>query len=165
MIDKYAHFLKSKGMHGVMVHGMTGEGMTLTLDERKRLTEEWFKVTRKYEMKLLLNIGAMTLPDTYELAMHAEKLQVDAVMVLPDLFFKPKTEEDLIMYIKDIVHYMPTRPLFYYHIPFMTEVYRKLIKDSASQKDKEKKKKNNQRLFNSFLLISYIFLFHCYKYS
>lgn len=127
MIDKYAHFLKTKGMHGVMVHGMTGEGMTLTVEERKRLTEEWFKVTRKYDLKMLLNIGGMTLPDIYELAEHAEKLMVDAVMVMPDLFFKPMIEEDLVKYIKDIVMYMPTRPLMYYHIPMMTDVHRKFF--------------------------------------
>lgn len=88
MIDKYGHYLKTKGMHGVMVLGYTGEGMVLTVDERKRVAEEWFKVTRKYELKMLLNIGGMTLPDTYELAAHAEQLKVDAVMVMPDFFYR-----------------------------------------------------------------------------
>jgi len=128
MIDKYAHFLKTKGMHGVMVLGYTGEGMVLTVEERKRVAEEWFKVTRKYDLKMLLNIGGMTLPEVYELAEHAEKLMVDAVMVLPDLFYKPYYVEDLVKYIKDIHMYMPTRPLMYYHIPFMTDVHIDLYK-------------------------------------
>jgi len=123
MIDKYAHFLKAKGMHGVMVNGMTGEGMTLTLDERKKLAEKWFEVTRKYDLKMLLNIGGISITETYELAEHAERLKVDAVMLMPDLFYKPITEVDLVKYIKDIVMYMPTRPVFYYHIPFLTNVH------------------------------------------
>lgn len=83
MIDKYAHFLKNKGMHGVMVLGYTGEGMVITVEERKRVAEEWYKVTRKYGLKMLLNIGGIALPEIYQLAEHAEALKVDAVMVLP----------------------------------------------------------------------------------
>lgn len=126
MIDKYAQYLKKMGMQGVMVNGMTGEGMTLTMDERKQLTEKWMEVTRKYDLKMIVNIGGMDLPEIYELAEHAEKIKVDAVMVMPDFFYRPRTEEDLLTYIKDIYTRMPTRPLFYYHIPMMTEVYCKL---------------------------------------
>lgn len=39
-----------------------------------------------------------------------------------DGFYKPYVVEDLVKYIKDIYAYMPTRPLFYYHIPFFTNV-------------------------------------------
>lgn len=111
------------GMHGIMVNGMTGEGMTLTMDERKKLTEKWLEVARKYELKMVINIGGIDLPEIYELAEHAEKLKVDAVMLLPDLFYRPRVEEDLVMYLKDIMLHMPTRPVLYYHIPMMTEVY------------------------------------------
>lgn len=125
MIDKYAHFLKTKGVHGVMVNGYTGEGLTLTVDERKKLAEEWFKVTRKYDLKMLLNIGGMSVPYVYELAEHAEKLMVDAVMIMPDMYYKPMMIEDLVKYMKDIMMYMPTRPMFYYHIPLYTEFHSK----------------------------------------
>lgn len=125
MIDKYAQYLKKMGMNGVMVNGMTGEGMTLTVDERKQLTEKWLEATRKYDMKMIVNIGGTNLPSVYELAEHAEKVKVDAIMVLPDLYYSPKNEGDLVAYIKDVVAYAPTRPLFYYHIPMMTNVYSK----------------------------------------
>jgi len=127
MIDKYAHYLKTKGMHGVMVNGITGEGMTLTVDERKRLAEEWFKVTRKYDLKMLLNIGGMPLPHIYELAEHAEKLMVDAVMIMPDTFYHPYSIEDMVMYMKDIATRMPTRPIMYYHMPSMTHIHIDLL--------------------------------------
>lgn len=125
MVDKYAQFLKSMGMMGIMLNGMTGEGMTLTMDERKKLTEKWMEATRKYNMKMIVNIGGADLPEMYEMAEHAEKLKVDAVMLMPDFFYRPRTEEDLVMYLKDIMTRMPTRPMFYYHIPVMTEVYSK----------------------------------------
>jgi len=122
MIDKYAHHLKSMGMHGVMVHGMTGEGTVMTMEERMRMTEKWHEATRKYDMKMLVNIGGMDLPSVYMMAEHAEKLKVDAVMMMPDMFYKPMTEEDLMMYMKDVMMHMPTRPVMYYHIPMMTHV-------------------------------------------
>lgn len=125
MIDKYCQHLKTMGMHGVMCHGMTGEGMCMTLDERMKSCEKWMEVTRKYDMKMLLNIGGMDLPDMYMMAEHAERLKVDAVMLMPDLFYKPMCEEDLMMYMKDMMMRMPTRPMYYYHIPMMTGVHSK----------------------------------------
>jgi N-acetylneuraminate lyase len=122
VIDKYALYLKTKGVHGVLVNGMTGEGMTLNVEERKRLAEEWFKVTRKHHLTLLLNIGGTNVADVYELAQHAEQLKVDAVMVLPDLFFRPQVEEDLLTYVRDVAKYCPSLPVLYYHIPLMTNV-------------------------------------------
>lgn len=88
-----------------------------------KLIEKWFEVTKKYELKMLVNIGGLDLPEVYLLAEYVEKLKVDGVLLLPDLFYKPKTPEDLVLYFKDIMTHMPTRPTFYYHIPMMTEVY------------------------------------------
>jgi N-acetylneuraminate lyase len=124
VIDKYAQTLKSAGMDGVYVNSFTGEGLTLTVEERKKLSEKWFEFGRKYELKVVVNIGGLPLPYVYELAQHAEQFKFDAVMVLPDMYYKPRTAEDLVYYLKDVQKYMPTRPFFYYHIPKMTEVYK-----------------------------------------
>lgn len=67
MIDKYAHFLKTKGMPAVLVNGWTGEGMTMSLEERMRSAEEWFKACQKYGMKMFLFIGGMSTAHTHQL--------------------------------------------------------------------------------------------------
>ena len=123
MIDKYCMWMKSMGMHGVMVNGMTGEGMCMTVDERMQMAEKWHECTRKHGMTMLLNIGGMDICSTYMMAEHAEKLKVDCVMMMPDMCYKPMTEEDLMMYMKDVMMRMPTRPCMYYHIPMMTGVH------------------------------------------
>lgn len=110
-------------MNGVMVNGMTGEGMTLRTEERKLLAEEWRKVTRKHQLTMLLNVGGTNVADVYELTEHAEQLNVDAIMVLPDLFFHPTSEQDLMYYIRDVAKRAPTTPIMYYHIPMMTNVH------------------------------------------
>lgn len=122
MIDKYGQYLKTKGMDAVMLHSMTGELTTLTADERMKLTEKWMETARRHDLKVLVNIGGTDLPEVYRMAEHAERMKVDAVMVMPDLFYKPRTEEDLTMHLKDISKRMPTRPMLYYHIPLMTDV-------------------------------------------
>lgn len=121
-IDEYCKYLKSKGVDGALVNGTSGEGSCLRLDERKRLAEVWLKACKKYGVTLMLQIGGCDVLSVHELAQHAEKIGVDCVLCLPDLFFKPKIEEDLVTYIKNVAHYCPTRPLYYYHIPRMSGV-------------------------------------------
>lgn len=117
--------MKKNGVHGVLINGTSGEGTCLRLDERKRLAEEWLKASRKHGLVYMLQIGGASIYDVYDMAEHAEKIGVDCVLCLPELFFKPKIEEDLVDYIKGIAKYCPTRPFYYYHIPRMSGVDRK----------------------------------------
>lgn len=127
IIDKYCEYLKKSGVHGVLINGTSGEGSCLSTDERKRLAEEWLKACRKYSVVMMLQIGGCFMEGVFELAEHAEKIGVDCVLCLPDLFFKPKIEEDLVDYIKSIARHCPTRPFYYYHIPKMSGVDGKVI--------------------------------------
>jgi len=123
VIDKYAQWLKQKGVHGVLVNGTISEGMCLTVEERKRTAEEWLKACRKYQMTLMVQITGAAVADAYALAEHAEKIGADAVLCLPELFFRPTSEEDLVHYLKEVAQHCPTRPLLYYHIPTFSGVH------------------------------------------
>jgi N-acetylneuraminate lyase len=122
VIDKYACWLKQKGIKGVLVNGTVSEGTCLRIAERKRITEEWVKCCKKYDLVCMVQIAGTCIADVYELAEHAEKIGVSAVLCLPDLLFRPACEEDLVEYLRDISKYCPTRPLYYYHIPQYTHV-------------------------------------------
>lgn len=104
----------------MLVNGTVSEGTNLSTDERKLITEEWWKVCRKYDLVLMTQIGGTS--DVYELAKHAEKCEIPAVLCLPDLFFRPTVEEELVDYLMNIAKYCPTRPLYYYHIPQFSHV-------------------------------------------
>lgn len=125
IIDKYVQYLSKNGMHGILVNGMSGEGMTLRVDERKLVAEEWMKAARKYQMPMMLNIGGADIADVYDMAQHAEKLGVDAVLILPDFFYHPHTEEDMVQYMQDVAQYCPSRPMMYYHVPMMINMHSK----------------------------------------
>lgn len=123
IIEKYGQYLKTNGIHGVLVNGVSAEGTCLRFEERKHLAEEWLKVCRKQGLTMLLSIGGCGITEVYDLVEHAEEIGVDCIVLMPDLFYKPKIEEDLVEYIQNIVKYCPTRPIYYYHIPEYTNVH------------------------------------------
>ncbi|XP_059616379.1 N-acetylneuraminate lyase B-like [Phlebotomus argentipes] len=122
LIDPYAKWLKERGIQAVLVNGTTGEGMSMSVSERKTTAEEWQKACRKHGMTLMLQIGGVPFVDVAELAKHADQLGVDAVLCLPELYFKPKTEPDLVKYLAKVATHCPKTPLLYYHIPVNTGV-------------------------------------------
>lgn len=55
-------------------------------------------------------------------AEHAEKLKADGMMTLPELYYKPRTAEQLVGYLQSVSEAAPNLPLIYYHFPMMTGV-------------------------------------------
>ena len=83
-IPGYAAFLESHGADGVFACGTTGEGVLLTLDERRRTAEAYRAALRG---KLIVHAGAQTTADTQALATHAREIGADAVAVIPPPYF------------------------------------------------------------------------------
>uniref|UniRef100_A0A182WIY3 N-acetylneuraminate lyase n=1 Tax=Anopheles minimus TaxID=112268 RepID=A0A182WIY3_9DIPT len=121
-IEPYVELLKAKQVNGVLVNGTSGEGMLLTTEERMLVTEAWQKACKKHGITLMVQIGGAPYPDVVQLARHAAQIDVDAVLCLPELYFKPKTCEKLVSYLKGIAKHCHTTPFFYYHIPMFTDV-------------------------------------------
>lgn len=55
------------------------------------------------------------MPNVLELAKHAEQFNVNSLLCLPDLNFKPKTSEELTEYLKIVADSAPKTPLLYCH--------------------------------------------------
>jgi dihydrodipicolinate synthase/N-acetylneuraminate lyase len=83
-IAPYAAFLQSHGVDGVFACGTTGEGVLLTLDERRSVAEAF----RSYVSgTLIVHAGAQTTTDTCLLAAHASEIGADAVAVIAPPYF------------------------------------------------------------------------------
>lgn len=121
-IDAYARHLKCLGIDAVLVNGTTGEGPCLSLIERLRTAEHWRAATARYGQSMMLQIGGAPLADVLLMADHAVMQCVDAVLVLPDLFFRPRTEGALVDYCRRVALHCENTPLLYYHIPSQTGV-------------------------------------------
>ncbi|XP_075982956.1 N-acetylneuraminate lyase-like [Anticarsia gemmatalis] len=122
VIPIYMAHLNKHRINGILVGGTTGEAMSLSVEERKALLEAWMLAAKPLGAKVIAQVGGAPLPDVLKLAKHAEKIQVDAIMTLPELYYKPKSVYQLVSYLETVSKAAPTRPLIYYHFPMMTGV-------------------------------------------
>jgi dihydrodipicolinate synthase/N-acetylneuraminate lyase len=83
----YADFLADGGLDGVLALGTTGEGILLSLAERKRATELFIEASAG-RLQVAAHCGAQTTADTVELAQHAVEAGADAVAVIGPPYFK-----------------------------------------------------------------------------
>lgn len=83
-IAPYAGFLESHGADGVFACGTTGEGVLLSLEERRE-TAVAFRAA--VHGQLIIHCGALSTADTVALAAHAAEIGADAVAVIPPPYF------------------------------------------------------------------------------
>ena len=108
------------GVHGFYVCGGTGEGMLLTVDERKAALETVLDEVGG-QAGVIAHIGAFQTADTLTLARHASEAGVDAIAAIPPAyFFKPDTL-GLIRYYTALAE-ASTVPILVYNIPQRTGV-------------------------------------------
>jgi dihydrodipicolinate synthase/N-acetylneuraminate lyase len=83
-IGPYVAFLESHAADGVFACGTTGEGILLTLGERRRAARAFRSALGG---KLIVHAGAQTTADTVALAADAAELGADAVAVIAPPYF------------------------------------------------------------------------------
>jgi dihydrodipicolinate synthase/N-acetylneuraminate lyase len=77
-------FLVERGADGAFACGTTGEGILLSLDERRRAMVVFRAAMRG---RLIVHAGAQSTRDTAELAAHAAEVGADGVAVIPPPYF------------------------------------------------------------------------------
>jgi dihydrodipicolinate synthase/N-acetylneuraminate lyase len=83
----YADFLAEGGLDGVLALGTTGEGILLSVAERKRATDLFVEASAG-RLQVAAHCGAQTTADTVELVRHAVESGADAVAVIGPPYFK-----------------------------------------------------------------------------
>jgi dihydrodipicolinate synthase/N-acetylneuraminate lyase len=82
----YLAFLAAGGVDGALVLGTTGEGILLSVDERRRGAELALDA-RPDGFTVAVHCGAQTTADTAVLAAHAAEIGADAVAVIGPPYF------------------------------------------------------------------------------
>ncbi len=113
--------LEKIGITGIYIAGSTGEGMSLTDEERRAVAEAYVGVA-KGRMKTFVQVGHNSLRASAELAGHAESIGADAVSATPTGYFKVSGEKELVEGLLPITEAAPRTPFYYYHIPFLSGV-------------------------------------------
>jgi len=121
VVEDQAALLAESGVSGAFVCGTTGEGPSMTTDERKAVAQQWVNVASR-RLKVIVHVGHTCQRDAIELARHAGQIGATAISALPPFFFKPTTAAQAVEFCRPIAAAAPELPFYYYNIPSMTGV-------------------------------------------
>lgn len=123
IIPEYYAMLKENGVTGAFISGSTGEGVSMSLEEKKQVATAWANATHHDpNFKVMCFLGGTSLTDCKELALHAQQAGLYAVSFTAPFYFKPANIEQLAACCKEIADQVPDMPFYYYHIPVLTGV-------------------------------------------
>ena len=113
-------FLASRGCHGMVLFGTTGEGPSFSPTEREAL----MRSARTHRellpgFRLIAGTGTPSLSETIDLTRLAFDLGYDAVLVLPPYYFRKATDEGLFHWFSEVIKKaVPSKGyLLGYHFP------------------------------------------------
>ncbi len=117
-VPALANFLTSRGCHGIVLFGTTGEGPSFSSTEREAVMRA-LKENRPAGSRLIAGTGTPSLTETIELTRFAFDLGYDAVLVLPPYYFRKATDDGLFDWFNEVIRKAVPADKFLigYHIP------------------------------------------------
>lgn len=114
------NFLASRGCHGAVLFGTTGEGPSFSPSEREAL----MRVASAHRdqlsgFRLIAGIGTPSISETIELTKLAFDLGYDAALALPPYYFRNATDDGLFNWFSELINKaVPSdKYLLGYHFP------------------------------------------------
>lgn len=108
------------GSHGLGCTGTTGEPSSLSLDERKHITEFVLKEVGG-RVPVMPGTGTTNFDETLALTHHAVKAGAEAVLIISPYYIKPN-QNNLFAYFSTIAKSIPNTAIMLYNIPGRTAV-------------------------------------------
>jgi len=121
-IEPQADAFVKLGASGVYVNGTTGEGPSLSVEERANVALRWREVGKERGLPVIVQVGTQSLAESEYLARHAQEIGADAISCLAPSYFKPAKVEDLVAFCQAVAGSAPGLPFYYYQIPMRTGV-------------------------------------------
>ena len=115
------HYINHQ-IKGIFVCGSTGEGPSLSREERMQVAEAFTKAAQG-RLFVFVHVGHSSLAEARKLAVHAQKIGADAISATLPTYFKITTEDVLIRCLQEIAEEAPGLPFYYYNIPSLTGVH------------------------------------------
>lgn len=112
---RLAQALLKSGSQGLIVSGTTGESPTLTKEEKLRLFAEIRSVAKQ---GVVANTGNYSTRESIELTREAERVGVDAILLVVPYYNKP-TQDGLFQHFKSIAQ-STSLPCIIYNVPSRT---------------------------------------------
>lgn len=120
LLDAHVAWLHERGIRTVSPMGTTGEGLSLSLAERKSVMQRL--AAHPSGMALLVGTGCTNLPETIELSRYAVECGAVGLLVAPPSYYDA-TARGALDYFLSLLEVLPHEArVFLYHIPSMTGV-------------------------------------------
>ena len=103
---------------GLYVCGSTGEGVSLSTEERQRVTEAYVTAVRG-RCPVIVQVGHNSYVEACRLARHAQEVGADVFSATCPSYFKVASTDALMKFVTPIAE-SAELPFYYYHIPSLT---------------------------------------------
>ena len=98
-------FLASRGCHGAVLFGTTGEGPSFSPSEREALMRAARDAREQLPgFRLIAGTGTPSLSETIELTKLAFDLGFEAALVVPPYYFRKATDDGLFDWFDELIH-------------------------------------------------------------
>ncbi len=103
-IPALLQFLASRGCHGAVLFGTTGEGPSFSPAERAMLMRSAYEARESMPgFRLIAGTGTPSLSETIDLTKLAFDLDFDGVLVLPPYYFRKATNNGLFAWFSELI--------------------------------------------------------------
>jgi 4-hydroxy-tetrahydrodipicolinate synthase len=97
-------FLTSRGCHGIVLFGTTGEGPSFSPAEREKLMRAAAAARESMPgFRLIAGTGTPSLSETIDLTKLAFELGYDGVLVVPPYYFRNATDNGLFAWFSEVI--------------------------------------------------------------
>lgn len=120
-IPAYYALLKNNKVSGAFICGSTGEGVSLTFDEKVAIMQTWADITAMdKDFKVITLVGGTNIKECCILAQKAEEIGLFGISFTSPFYFKPANVDQLAKCCTEIAAAAPNTAFYYYHIPVLT---------------------------------------------
>jgi 4-hydroxy-tetrahydrodipicolinate synthase len=98
-------FLASRGCHGIVLFGTTGEGPSFSPTEREvlmRMVSECRSIVPGF--RVIVGTGTPSISETIDLTRLSFDLGFDGALVVPPYYFRKATDEGLFNWFSELIH-------------------------------------------------------------
>ena len=119
-IYKLVEYQLESGVEGFYCCGSSGEGLLLSLDERKIILECTLDAASE-RVPVISHVGTIRTADAVSLARHARDAGAAAISLIPPYYYRFSMEE-IVAYYEEVIRVVEELPVIVYNIPQFTGV-------------------------------------------
>ena len=107
------------GVRVLVPCGTTGESVTMSADENRRVITATVEVAREHGARVIAGAGSNSTAHAVENALAAREAGADAVLIVAPYYNKP-TQEGLFRHFRAVAEAVPETPVVLYNVPGRT---------------------------------------------